>query len=370
MNAERLHVIARAVKEDLINTNLEGSLSSLVVNLQNQVNQPNAPQHQQNVSATLTALYQSLERSASNNFPPTWRQALSELGADVLLGLELRMKIEEIFSRNQITPSAALSEISAISTKVNNLQAAFNQVTEAFLRLSVGADDIEPGHCELGILIPRQFIDNNLATFGEEITELNKILGVFAELAIGSRPDFKIRTVSSSDFTLFLDALPQIGACLAFAVERVVALYKTLLEIRRLHNELKSQGVPSQGLEGVEGHASKLMDDGIDKLIPELMKQFYKKKDEGRKNELSTELKISLKGIAARIDRGYNLEIRVKSLRAADGQESDSTDAAQHVAIIQEAAKGLQFMKQGGEPILSLPEVPSKKFPEKKKHSE
>ena len=373
MNAERLHVVAKAVKEDLINTNLEGSLSNLAVNLQNQISQPNAPQHQQNVSTILTSLYQSLERSATNDFPPTWRQALSELGADILLGHELRKKIEEIFSRNQITPSVAQIEITAIHTKVNNLQAAFNQILEAFSRLSVGADDIEPGRCELGILIPRQFVNNNLAAFGEEISELNKILGVFAELATGSRPDFKIRTVSSSDFTVFLDALPEIGACLAIAVERVVALYKQLLEIRKLRNELKSQGVPPQGLEGVEGYAAKIIDDGIDTLVSELMKQYYKKKDDGRKHELNTELKLRLKEIAARIDRGYNLEIRVKADPKVNDQEGGNQDAAEQIAKIQGAAKALQFMKQVGEPILSLPEVPevhSKKPHEKKKQDE
>lgn len=370
MNAERLHVIAKAVKDDLSNTNIEGLLKQLLGNLQNHVNQPNQGQYQQNVSNVRTALYQALENSTSNDFPPTWRQALSELGATELLGLELRMKIEEIFSRNQITPSVAHSEIGKIYTKVNTLQAAFSQITEAFSQLSIGADDIEPGHCELGILIPRLFINNNLTEFGEEIAELDKILGVFAEISTGSRPDFKIRTVSSSDLTIFLDALPEIGACLAVAVERLIALYKTLLEIRKLNNGLKSQGVPAQSLEGVEGHANKIMDDGIDKLTSEIMKQFYKKKDDARKHELTIELKIKLKEIAARIDRGYNVEIRVKSVRAADGKGGDKTDAAQHVSIIQAAAKALQFMKQVGEPILSLPEVRPKKSQEKKKQPE
>ena len=59
---------------------------------------------------------------------------------------------------------------------------------------------------------------------------------------------------------------------MAIAVERVVALYKQLLEIRKLRNELKSQGVPPQDLEGVEGYAGKIIDDGIDILVSELMK--------------------------------------------------------------------------------------------------
>lgn len=372
MNAERLHVIAKAVRDDLSRTELTNTLKQLVTSLQNQVNQPNQPQYQQQVSSTLTTLYQALENSPSNDFPPTWRQALSELGGDGLLGIELRTRIQEIFSRNQITPSVALGEITPIHKTVSTLEEAFDSITTAFSQLSIGSDDIEPGYCELGILIPRLFVNNNLAEFGEEIIELNQILGVFAEISTGSRPDFKIRTVSSSDLNVFLDSLPEIGACLAVAVERLVALYKTLLEIRKLNNELKSQGVPVQQLEGVELHATKVMDDGIDKLIPEIMKQYYKRSDAGRKNELTTELKISLKKLAARIDRGYNFEVRVKSVPASSDQDKtgESAESSEHITRIQQSAKALQFIKQTGDPILSLPDGRPKKGQEKKKHSE
>jgi uncharacterized protein GlcG (DUF336 family) len=39
----------------------------------------------------------------------------------------------------------------------------------------------------------------------------------------------------------------------------------------------------------------------------------------------------------------------------------DAAERRQHIQTIQSAAKTLQFIKQGGEPILSLPEAPSEK---------
>lgn len=365
MNAERLHVIARAVSEDLETTALEENLQQLVNHLQNQVNQPNQPQHQQQVSETLSKLYQALENAPSNDFPPTWRQALTELGGEGLLGQELRTTIEEIFSRNQITPSVALEEIKELNTKVQNLRGAFEQVITAFEELGIGADDLEPGECELGVLVPRSFVKNKLDELGEELTELNKIFNVFAEVATGSRPGFEIRSLSSSDLTVLLDLAPEIAACLAIAVERIVALYKKLLEIRKLHNDLKERGVPKQKLKGVEDHANTVMDEGIEKLIPKLIKQFYKEKDDGRKNELSTELRFALKKIAGRIDRGYNIEIRVEPVQEDEGTEEASPQTAKYVQAIKSAAQTMQFIKEEGEPILSLPE--SKDNKEKKK---
>lgn len=362
MNAERLHVIARAVIEDLQTTTLEDTLKQLVTHLQNQINQPNQPQHQQKVSETLTGLYQTSESAPSNDFPPTWRQALTELGGEGLLGQELRTTVEEIFSRNQITPSVALDEINQLHTKVQNLRQAFDHVITAFEQLGIGADELDPGECELGVLVPRSFVKNTLENFGEELTELNKIFNVFAEVATGSRPGFEIRSLSSSDLTVLLDLAPEIGACLAIAVERIVALYKKLLEIRKLRNDLKDQGVPKQKLKGVEDHANSVMDEGIEKLILRLIKQFYKEKDDGRKNELSTELRFALKKIAGRIDRGYNIEIRVEPVQTdEEGTGEVAPETAQHVQAIKSAAQTLQFIKEEGEPILSLPESKDEK---------
>jgi hypothetical protein len=56
-----------------------------------------------------------------NSFSPAWRQALEELGAAELLGERLRARIETIFERNEITPSAAADEIEPIAQRVKEL---------------------------------------------------------------------------------------------------------------------------------------------------------------------------------------------------------------------------------------------------------
>lgn len=363
MNVERLHVIAQAVLNDLERTDLEDTLQNLVTSLQNQVNQPNQPQHQQRVSEILTSLFQALATAPNNDFPPSWRQALTELGGEGLLGLELRTTVEEIFSRNQITPSVALDEIKQLHTQVHDFREAFVLIINAFEHLEIGADDLAPGECELGVLVPRSFVKNKLENFGEELRELDKIFNVFAEVVTGSRPGFDIRSISSSDFSMLIDVVPEIGACLAIAVERIVALYKQLLEIRKLRNELKDQGIPKQKLKGIEDHANTVMDNGIEKLTPELIKQFYKKGDDGRKHELSMDLKYALKKIAGRIDRGYNIEIRVEPLEADAEEDTGEAPPAvfQHIQTIRSAAQALQYIKKEGEPILSLPESKDKK---------
>lgn len=361
MNAERLHAIALALHDDLSRSSVPSHLQQLVSALQNQINQPGQPAYQQQVSQFYEALRNALERSAVNGFSPTWLQVLDEIGASPLLGLELDERVTEIFSRNQITPSVALQELQTIFTEMQTLSSSIDQMLAAFRQLKIGSEELPAGDCEVGVLVPRNFVDNRLDKFSEELSELNQIFGVFAEVATGGRPGFGIRAISSSDLSIFLDAAPAIGACVAVAIERVIAIYKQFLEIRKLQGELAKQGLEKDNLKGIEKHANGLMEQGIDKLVNELLADFHKVDDNGRKNELSIELRYALKKVANRVDRGFNIEVRMTEPEATeagvDEQEAAAAKEAQrHHARIAAASETLQFLKLEGEPILSLTE--------------
>ena len=361
MNAERPHAVANAIKIDLSKSNIVSHLQQLVSALQNQINQPGQPQYQQQVSQFYEVLQAALRTAAVNDFSPAWRQMLEELGAAGLLGSELEGKIAEIFARNQITPSVANQELQQLLTNLQAFSNSIDQLVVAFRQLQIGSEELERGECEVGILVPRVFVNNRLDKFSDELNELNQILGVFAELATSSRPGFNIRTISSTDLSVFLEAIPVVGACIAVAVERIIGLYKQLLEIRKLQGDLAKQGLEKKNLKGIEDHANGLMEKGIDALVKELLAEFHKKEDQGRANELSIELKFALKKIANRVDRGFNIEVRMEEPESTpedgstDGQPTGS-DAAKNHARIQAASKGLQFLKLDGDPILSLPE--------------
>lgn len=358
MNTERLHIIASAIRNDIAETKTVGLLQQLATALQNQVNQPQVPQHQQTVSQSLTTLYALLDRAPSNAFSPAWHAAIDELDASPYLGLGLKYEIEQIFAQNKITPSVAMQEIQKLLRDVSSLNDAVSQLLTAYTRLGIGAEELAPGQCELGILVPRSFVNNQLDKFGDELTKLDRIFGIFSEIVTGQRPPAQIRSISSSELSVFLDSAPSVAACAAVTIERVVALYKQLLEIRKLHAELKKQGLKDQSLKGVGDHADTMMNGGIEKIADETLKEFGQIKDAGRKNELIVELRIVLKQIAARIDRGFNIEVRVGPPATADEHVSkkQAEKEAHDIALITKASENLQFIKLEGPPILKLPD--------------
>lgn len=148
--------------------------------------------------------------------------------------------------------------------------------------------------------------------------------------------------------------------------------YKTILHIRKLHGEL-SQLVGSNPLKEVEKQAESIMVKEITATANQAIKA-YPIKDDGRKHELRTALDTVLRKLADRIDRGFNVEIRIAPLPSPDDPAApklDAKDVKQHEerrAIIERAAKQLEFSYRGGTPILHLDKasVPDKQEPDEK----
>lgn len=158
-------------------------------------------------------------------------------------------------------------------------------IGEALRRL-FGAEELEPVQPEVGVLIPLPAVGNQLERLGHDFQELQRLLGPFLELGTGSRPPLEVMTISSTDFGVFIDVAPKAAMFVAVAVERVVALYKNLLEVRKLRQQMEDQGVPVDKLAGVDEHANSVMAEGIDTIVDEIVADAHSSLDTSRQNEL------------------------------------------------------------------------------------
>lgn len=366
MNAERLHTVVRALAHDLGETQAPALVGELVAQLNAQVSNPSDAAPQQQVSTIRTRLAEALTDSATNDFPPSWVEMLDEMGIRNLFGNELRARIEEIFARNEITPSAAGQELDALAKELAELQTALTNVDAGLAHLNVGTEDLDPGEFEVSVDIPRDEVDDALRPLGKEFVALNGVFSPFVELTSGSRPELTVRGISSSAFQIFLHSTPAAAACIAMAVERVVNLYKTLLEIRLARQQLADSGIAPEGLASVDAHANRHMEEGIEALGDELVDEYaVPALDEGRRNELRTEVKLSLNAIANRIDRRYHIDVRVGLPPEVEDDEDEGdgdggppedpeTGAAREAVLARK--DGLRYLNLSGSPILELPE--------------
>lgn len=359
MNVERLHAIALAVKEEITALDVIGLLDQLSTALQNMVSQPQQPDYQVQVSSFKKTLQKKLTIANSNDFSPAWKQSIDELGIQEYLGSQLAEKIEAIFLENQITPSVALSEIQQLLKKVSALSTTLDQLVQGFSNFNLGHEVLNPGEGEVGIMLPRAYLDNRFDKLAKEFKEINSILSTISEVATGKTEHFQIRSLSTSDPFVLLGASIGVLAYIALTIKPIISAYKEILEVRILHAQLADKKVASERLKGVEDHTEEIMSKAIEEIRIELLSR-SPIQDNGRKNELSNALGVALNKLANRIDRGVNIEIRVEPIKAEEREEEELSDSEKadrnNVQIIFEAMKTLEFMHPNGKPILHLPE--------------
>lgn len=357
MNVERLHRILIDLNEELKKDKIVTLLQQVRDHLQNQVNQPNQPTHQKNLVNSLNKLYSALQNSNYNEYSPSWKEIISEISGEIELGIQLKQKIENILATNSITPANALEEIKQIFDDLQTFQTAITNTLTGFQELGIEEEELDAGQCELGYTIPREFVENKLSELKNEIAELNFILNNVSEAVTGEKKEYEVKTISSSDFLLYVIIGLQVADVLANATERILNIYKGILEIKQLRNQLKDKGIPASKTKSIETHANGMMKDEIKAIVKEVMDEHYDG-DNGRKNELQNGLTISLNKLANRIDKGFNVEIRVEPLPEPKEEEptAEYQQNAEMIKSIQESARNIEFLDAGGESILKLPE--------------
>ncbi|MCR1795884.1 hypothetical protein, partial [Leptospira sp. id769339] len=169
---------------------------------------------------------------------------------------------------------------------------------------------------------------------------------------------------ASSEYQILLNILPVTATCLIISIEKIVKIYKDILDIRKAHKELKDKGVPAENLAGVEDYANKRMEEGIAEGVRELLSSFGQDIAPGRRKEMEISLKYSMNKLSNRIDKGFNFDIKMrldeKKADAAEQGEPESGKNSEYYKTIEEKSKELEFLKLSGDNILSLPESDKK----------
>lgn len=359
MNVERLHRIALDLKSDLKRHKIIALMQNVRDSLQNAVNNPAHGPYQTELVTHLDSLYNALEHSDYNEYSPGWKEIIDEISSEILFGIPLEANIQAIFSQNTITPAKALEDIIAIHDGIVNFDSALTSIISAFGTLNIEEEDLEPGQCELGYMIPRKYVKNKLSALKKEINELNFILNSISEAVTGEKQEFEVKTISSSDFLLYILIGLSVGNVLSKATERILNYYKQILEIKLLRNQLKEKGVPASKTKAIETHTNSMMEEEIKLIAKEVITEYYTGKDNARKNELENSVVISLNKLANRIDHGFNVEIRVEPLpQPAEGVtiSKEQQTKINLVKSIQQSSKNIQFIETDGESILELPE--------------
>jgi len=370
MNAERLHALLKSLSKEFIERKTAEKVITLSVALTELANNSTTATQEAFVTAK-EDVETALTDSASDCFSPTWQQALKEIRGNDLCGKTLADRIENTIQSNQLTPAVCAQKITEISEDFRRFTKAVRNGIFAFEEFGIGAEELGAGECEIGILIPRDAVDGKLYDFGKELQNLTYFFDAISEVSTGKKDPLHIRSISSSELLVFLVAGFRFCKCLAETVGTLVDLYKKVLELKQARNDYLKKGIPENIVKQVEEHANTQMQEDIHKLSVKVVEDYYKG-ETGRKNELTVFVERSLGGLADRIDRGYNIEIRIEQIIASSDEKEDEKAEQERlefqkaVESIRIMAPNMQYLKTEGKPILMLSE---EKTPKEKQSS-
>jgi hypothetical protein len=353
VNAERLHAIVDVLKREITETKYPKHLKGLVNGLEGLAEMPT--QSQKQVDAEIESLRSILGNSVTNDFSPIWRREIEAMEIAGLVGKSLLAQIETALDANEKAPDVAAAQMAEIQEVVEKFIGAVNGAASSLRFFRIGDEHLDPGDFEVGFMIPRKRVNNGLKSLGEEFVALQQLLGPFSELAGENRPEVEVRTISSSEFQIFLVAGPTVAASVAYALDRLASVYERILHIRLMEKELAKSDIPDTVLDPLSSHIEDLVRTEID-AITEAIVDKSTLSDEGRLNELRTELRMDLAELAERLEQGYDVEVRTGELPERDKSKDDPLDPSTRQAAesVLEAQDGIRSLNAADEPELSL----------------
>ncbi len=148
----------------------------------------------------------------------------------------------------------------------------------------------------------------SLEEMNSELARLNRHLRHLVEGSGAETREIALASVDSSSFDLFLECAPVAAAAISVAIERIVALYKTVLQIKKLKLELSDRAYESQVTDGLDTTCEKLVAVEVDKIRDQIFADFASDMDEARRNELQTPVRDAVVYISTWIDSGLIVE--------------------------------------------------------------
>jgi hypothetical protein len=308
MNLGRFHAAVFAVKIEINNDRTIELLNELIVSLEESIRLQTS-ESAKAFKTSYSKLSTILQGAKSNTDFPTRRQIYNTIGADKYIGKGLFLLIEKVISENQIAPATALLGINNILSEVIDFQSKMETLEEIFEHLEIEYDNLDEGQFEIGFSFPHKVIGTDLLSLEKEFHRIDFALKTLQEIATGEVSPLNIKTISASEWQVFMDSVPALAMCFSVAIERIVALYKNNLEIKLLKQQLDDKKLPEVVTQPLQEHIEKTVKEELRKVSDELVDKFYKRDDEARKNELKNQASQALLYLADRLDKGATVEV-------------------------------------------------------------
>jgi hypothetical protein len=363
MHSGRLHAVLRAVADDYRSNNPPERLNEYI-NCLHQVGRPNPPQISLLLVLRAILLKSVCLSGKTSEFTPSKEKILTETGLVKHVGRGFWSAIDTTIREFSPYPLALKRELGDLLQASLRLHSIVLSLLSGFKSLAIECTQLSKEDSEIGVVLPADVFSPTMEELEKELHDLGYVFRTLSEVVGGDYGDVRIRTISTSDIQVFVACAVPVAAAAAVAIERIVALYKSALEIRKLRKELARHDIPDEILEALKAHLNQRMEKCIQSIATDIVEKYCPEKNKGRRNELQTATYKAVENIAMRIHAGVIFEAQVgkpsPDKSGTSAKRPKSTPSVQSANLsdwrrLNEAGRAMREIESVKEEIRSLP---------------
>lgn len=363
MHLGKFHAAVFDLITEYNSKDIPGLLHNVVSHLDSISGNPGNVDVAQAFKAQVEALRSALSSSAMNHPRPTLAAMLDEIGARKYIGDNLFNLVERTISENNLTPQLAAAKLREL---IGQTTAFFGQIAAmdaAFNALDVEYVDIDPGEGEIGISIPQPDGARLLSDLAATAKKWNQVLSPFVELADPDHNPIAVRTISSTDWQLYLTAGTGVLLVLSGAIRQINEILGKLVETKELVGKLRDNGMSEQVIDAAAADADLMLNRGAADLAQQIVSA-NPPEDASRGHELTISITRSLKYIAKEMSENVTIEVRYLPPETPKDLPEDETARAELTTSIEsltttaaQIARNMDFVSldRNVSKILNLP---------------
>ncbi len=363
MNTEKLRQLidhARNVEDELQTQN---RLQELNRALQNIVNAPQEPSHQDALAENLAKISLVMEQFQAA-FSPQDFGRLQDLAPETF-ATDIPIKIKAKIEANPMSPNVAKDYVQEIINERNMVFTHLNQMSDSMKFFEFDYDEIDGGYAEVGFQIPRELFENNLEGLITELNQIKRMVRIVSEAMTGAYKPPKVGTISTSDPLIFLELAVEVAKYFGGVVTWGIAVWYSVEKIRKVRAETAQiDAFTDKEIADIfDNKIQQQIDEAVEAKVKELLSEG--KPPKGRKGDLSASLKWVLEALLAKMERGLTVELRIppppEQELDDDGEQIINTQTVLDHLALEELQRQLSFPEPSEEPILALPSYEAEK---------
>lgn len=311
MDVSRFHRAIEQISTDYTNNGVEVELASLAANLASLSSNPGNPGVSQSFKDHLNSFRKKLSESVLNHADSELLETLIGQGLTPFVGNGLFNSIRKILEDNQLTPNLAAIEMEKLRTATVEKLSLVTAIDIAFTKLGVDYYRLEDGETEMLVNLPMESETKTLEDLAKEMKDWHHICRAISETFDASQEPITIRTIGSGSILLYLAATGAFIYGVAKCLKGVNLILAEVIKMKGLYHQLVESNAPQAILDELDKHQTGKAKADLEQLAHNLVNEYYKGDDAGRKNELKTSLSISLQRLSRKLATGAKVNLRL-----------------------------------------------------------